>query len=107
MFHSIIELRLLPHSLCIKIHWNTNLPFEMSRKAILYALYRPLRARTIYVHSDLPWQKRVTDILIISSQWKHCIVIGIYLEIINIYICRLLCFVMVGQNRHNVAKTTV
>ena len=44
--------------------------------------YRPLRAKTVYVYSDLPWQKRVTDdILIISSQWKPCIVIGINFEI--------------------------
>ena len=44
----------------------------------------PLEPEPYYVHSDLPWQKRVTDILIISSQWKPCIVIGIYLEIINL-----------------------
>ena len=47
--------------------------------------YRPLRVRTVYVHSDLLRRKRVIDILIISSQWKPCImciVIGIYLEII-------------------------
>ena len=58
--------------------------------------YRPIWATTVYVHSDLPWQKRVTNILIILSQWKPCIVIGIYLEII----CQLICFVMVGQNGH-------
>ena len=53
--------------------------------SVLYTRYRPLRAKTVYVHSDLPWQKRVTDILIISSQWKPCIVIGIYLKIIYTY----------------------
>ena len=52
---------------------------------------RSLRARTIFVHSDLPWQKRVTDILIISSQWKPGIVIDIYIEIINIYMSVTLC----------------
>ena len=62
--------------------------FEIYKKwlkigsAFIRVSYRPIRARTVYVHSDLPWQKKVTDILIISSQWKPCIVIGIYLIII-------------------------
>ena len=39
---------------------------------------------TVYTNISwhLPWQKRVTDILIISSQWKPCVAIGIYLEVI-------------------------
>ena len=59
-------------------------------------IYLPLRAGTVYVHSDLSWQKRATDILIISSSMEalhsnwH----------LSRNLCHLLCFVMVGHNRH-------
>ena len=61
----------------------------------------PLRARTAYVHPDLPWQKRVKwhidyfkSVEALHSNW--------YLFRNNRYacICQLLCFVMVGQNAH-------
>ena len=61
----------------------------------------PLEPENVDVHSALPWQNRVTDILIISRfmpitvQGFHWLERrGCYLEIIK---CQLLCFVMEGQ----------
>ena len=63
------EIVLMAHDSCL-ISLFLNIKIILSIQRNIRLKYRPLRARTVYVHSDLPWQKRVTDIFDYSKSME-------------------------------------
>ena len=76
----------------IYLHIFTNgvkstLPKEINPTLAHCKLYRPLRARTAYVHPALPWQNRVTDIYIDYFEIKPITMQGFHwLKIISMLV---------------------